>query len=59
MCDRAALFHLSYSVYIYTQSIMREVKEEQSNSEYDKLSIGGATITELRYADDTLQDRRV
>ena len=32
---------------------MREVEEEQSNSEYDELSIGGTKITELRYADDT------
>ena len=32
---------------------MREVKEEQSNIEHDALSVGGATITELRYACDT------
>ena len=32
---------------------MREVEEEQTNSEYDELSVGGTTITELRYADDT------
>ena len=32
---------------------MREVEEEQSNSEYDELSVGGTNITELRYADDT------
>ena len=32
---------------------MREVKEEQSNSEYDELSVGGARITELKYAHDT------
>ena len=32
---------------------MREVEEEQSNSEYDELSAGGTKITELRYADDT------
>ena len=38
---------------IYTESIMREVEEEQSNSEYDALSVGGTKITELRYADDT------
>ena len=38
---------------VYTESIMREVKEEQSNSEYDELSVGGTKITELRYADDT------
>ena len=30
---------------VYTESIMREVKEEQSNSEYDKLSVGGTKIT--------------
>ena len=50
-CDKAVLCHLSYSVY--TESIMREVEEEQSNSEYDELSVGGTKITELRYADDT------
>ena len=38
---------------VYTESIMREVEEEQNNSEYDELSIGGTKITELRYADDT------
>ena len=38
---------------IYTESIMREVEEEQNNSEYDELSIGRTNITELRYADDT------
>ena len=38
---------------VYTENIMREVEEEQSNSEYDELSVGGTTITELRYADDT------
>ena len=38
---------------VYTESIMREVEEEQINSEYDELSVGGTTITELRYADDT------
>ena len=32
---------------------MREVEEEQSNSEYDELSVGGTKITELRHADDT------
>ena len=32
---------------IYTESIMREMKEEQSNSEYDELSVGGTKITEL------------
>ena len=32
---------------------MREVEEEQSNSEYDELSVGVTKITELRYADDT------
>ena len=31
---------------------MREVEEEQSNSEYDELSVGGTTLTEFRYADD-------
>ena len=29
---------------VYTESIIREVKEEQSNSEYDELSVGGTTI---------------
>ena len=38
---------------VYTESIMREVEEEQNNTEYDELSVGGTTITELRYADDT------
>ena len=38
---------------VYTESIMREVEEEQTNSEYDELSVGGTKITELRYADDT------
>ena len=38
---------------VYTESIIREVEEEQSNSEYDELSVGGTKITELRYADDT------
>ena len=33
---------------VYTESIMREVEEEQSNSEYDELSVGGTQITELR-----------
>ena len=32
---------------------MIEVKEEQSNSEYDKLSVGAGKITELSYADGT------
>ena len=40
-------------VSVYTASIMREVKKEQSNSEYDEPSIIGANITELRYSDDT------
>ena len=53
-CNRAVLCHLSYSGYMsYTESIMREVKEEQSNSEYDETSVGGIKLTELRYADDT------
>ena len=30
---------------VYTESIMREVKDEQSNSEYDELSVGGTKIT--------------
>ena len=30
---------------VYTDSIMREVKDEQSNSEYDELSVGGTKIT--------------
>ena len=38
---------------VYTESMMREVEEEQSNSEYDELSVRGTKITELRYADDT------
>ena len=38
---------------VYTESIVREVEEEQSNSEYDELSVGGTNITELRCADDT------
>ena len=38
---------------VYTESIMREVEEEQSNSEYDELSVGGTKITEFRNADDT------
>ena len=38
---------------MYTQSIMREVEEEQNNSEYDEISVGGTQITKLRYADDT------
>ncbi len=42
-CDRAVLSHISYSVY--TDSIMREVEEEQSNSEYDELSVGGTKTT--------------
>ena len=33
-CVRAVLCHLCY-FSVYTESIMREVKEEQSNSEYD------------------------
>ena len=33
---------------VYTESIMREVEEEQGNSEYDELSVGGTKITELR-----------
>ena len=37
---------------VYTESIMREVEEEQRNSENDELSVGGTKITELRYADD-------
>ena len=32
---------------------MREVKEEQGNSEYDELSVEGNKITEMRYADYT------
>ena len=32
---------------VYTESIMREVEEEQSNSEYDELSVGGTKITEI------------
>ena len=35
---------------VFTESIMRE---EQSKSEYDELSVGGTNITELRYVDDT------
>ena len=31
---------------VYTESIMREVEEEQNNSEYDELSVGGTNITE-------------
>ena len=38
---------------VYTESIMREVEEEHSNSEYDELSVGGTTFTELRYADES------
>ncbi len=38
---------------VYTENIMREVKEEQSNSEYDDLSVEGTKIPELWYADDT------
>ena len=38
---------------VYTESIMREVEEEQNNSEYDELSVGGTKITELTCADDT------
>ena len=38
---------------VYTESIMGEVEEQQTNSEYDELSGGGTKITELRYADDT------
>ena len=30
---------------VYTESIMREMKEEQSKSEYDELSVGGTKIT--------------
>ena len=37
----------------YTESITRDVEEEQSNSEYDELSVGVTKITELQYADDT------
>ena len=33
---------------VYTESIMREVEEEQNQSEYDELSVGGTKITELR-----------
>ena len=33
---------------------MRDVEEEQSNSEYDELSVGGTKITEMKYADDAL-----
>ena len=38
---------------VYTESIMREVEKEQNNSEYDELSVGGTTFTELRYVDDS------
>ena len=38
---------------IYRENTMREVKEEQSNSEYDEQSVGGTRITVLRFADDT------
>ena len=30
---------------VYTESIMREVEEEQNSSEYDELSVGGTNIT--------------
>ncbi len=41
-------------ITIYTENIIyREVKEKQSNSEYNELSVGGTKMTELRYADDT------
>ena len=36
------------SPQLYIESIMREVEEEQTNSEYDELSVGGTKITELR-----------
>ena len=51
-CDTAVLCHLNYSVYTQTENIMRDVEVEQTNSEYDELSVGGTKITELRYADD-------
>ena len=38
---------------VFTGSIIREVEEERSNSEYDELSVGGTNINELRYAYDT------
>ena len=37
---------------VYTESITRDVEDEQSNTEHDELSVGGTKITELRYADD-------
>ena len=32
---------------VYTESKMIEVEEEQNNTEYDELSVGGTNMTEL------------
>ena len=34
-CDRTGLYYVASAISVFTESIMREVKEEQSNSEYD------------------------
>ena len=39
-CAEDALRHLGYSV-LYSESIMIDLKEEHSNTGYDKLSFGG------------------
>ena len=39
---------------VHTERTMREVEEEQRNSEYEELSVEGTKLTELRYAYMTL-----
>ena len=39
---------------IYTENIMRNIKEAAEEQQYDALVIGGQEIPELRYADDTV-----
>ena len=45
-CVRQGCIRSPQLFSVYTESIMREVEEEQSNSEYDELSVGGTKISE-------------
>ena len=43
-----------YLFNIYSENIMRNVREDPNNTKYHALNIGGFEIPELRYADDTV-----
>ena len=42
-----------YLFSAYTETVMRDVMEDQRSVEFDGLKINGEVITDLRYADDT------